>query len=318
MRQSLVLTVAAACGLWAAAPQPARAQGTDFDPATVAETRVALPPFPFFQAPAGLAGRIEKNKLEREFDRAHVVAGGAVLPVEGRVWYQRYPLAGSGRSYTAVEFHRNHAEAVQRLGGAEVSRSRYTPKLLQAAGGRAAVDKHYFGTCASHSCENHTYLIRQGGKEYWVQVSTGGIPLHGGVMVLQRQGMASSLAFLDAKAMKQQLDAKGRVALYINFDTDKATLRPDAAPAVAEIVTLLASHPELKISVDGHTDGTGTASRNRELSKQRADTVVSALTLFGIAPARLSAQGFGPDKPLAPETDDASRAKNRRVELVKR
>jgi hypothetical protein len=136
------------------------------------------------------------------------------------------PLSGGARSYTALEFHRNYADAVQRLGGAEVSRSQYTPKLLQGAGGRSAVDKHYFGTCATHS--------------------------------------------------------------------------------------------ELKISVDGHTDGTGTAARNRELSKQRADTVVSALTLFGIGAARLSAQGFGPDKPLAPETDDASRARNRRVELVKR
>ena len=74
----------------------------------------------------------------------------------------------------------------------------------------------------------------------------------------------------------------------------------------------------LKISVDGHTDGTGTAARNRELSKQRAEAVVGALTLFGVGGPRLAAQGFGPDKPLVPETDEAARAKNRRVELVRR
>lgn len=315
MRTPVAVLVVAACLLGAAV---ARAQAPAFDAASVPETRAPLPPFPFFQAPQGLTGKVEPARLERKFDRAHVVANEAVIPVEGRIWYQRYPLQGAGRSYTALEFHRNYADAVQRLGGAEVSRAQYTPKLLQAAGGRAAVDRHYFGACATHSCENHTYLLRQGGNEYWVQVSTGGIPLHGGVMVLQRQAMDSSLAFLDARAMKQQLDARGRVALYVNFDTDRATLRPDAAPVVSEIVTLLATHPELKVSIEGHTDATGTAERNRELSKQRADTVVRALGMFGIAQERLAARGFGSDKPLAPEKDDAARAKNRRVELVRR
>jgi outer membrane protein OmpA-like peptidoglycan-associated protein len=117
--------------------------------------------------------------------------------------------------------------------------------------------------------------------------------------------------------MKRKLDADGRIALYINFDVDKATLRPDAGPVIAEIVKLLKADPALRLSVDGHTDSTGTAARNRELSLDRAKSVVAVLVARGIDAGRLEAQGFGPDKPLVAETDEASRAKNRRVELVR-
>ena len=150
-----------------------------------------------------------------------------------------------------------------------------------------------------------------------LQVSTGAIPLHGEVVVLERQGMTSKLAFIDAAAMKKALDADGRIALYINFDVDKATLRPDAAAVVAEIHSLLSNDPSLRLSIDGHTDSTGTADRNRELSRQRAEAVQAALVAQGIAADRLQAQGFGPDQPLADNASEDGRAKNRRVELVR-
>ena len=129
--------------------------------------------------------------------------------------------------------------------------------------------------------------------------------------------MASKLAFIDAAAMKKALDADGRIALYINFDVDKATLRPDASAVVAEIHRLLSNDPSLRLSIDGHTDSTGTAERNRELSRQRAEAVQAALVAKGIAADRLQAQGFGPDQPLADNATEDGRAKNRRVELVR-
>src|SRR5690606_14680097 len=112
------------------------------------------------------------------------------------------------------------------------------------------------------------YLIRQNGKEYWIQVSTGAIPLHGQIVVLERKGLTSKLEFIDAAGMKKQLDTNGRVTLYINFDLDKATLRIDAVPVIDEIVALLNADPTLKLSIEGHTDSSGTAERNRTLSKE--------------------------------------------------
>jgi OOP family OmpA-OmpF porin len=297
-----------------AAPPPAQA----FDPASVPESTASLPPFPFFEEPEGLASTFDDKDRHSSFDREHMIAGDKVVAVEGKVFRDRFQLANPDqREYSEIEFQRNYADAVAALGGVEVSRVQYTDEVNQAFGGRAAVDKHYHGTCASDGCENHTYLIRQGGREYWIQVSTGAIPLHGEVVVLERQAMASRLGFLDAAAMKKGLDADGRVALYVNFDTDRATLRPDAAPVIDEIARLLQGDPALRLSIDGHTDATGTAERNRELSRQRAQAVVAALVARGIDAARLAAQGFGSDKPLVAESDEASRAKNRRVELVK-
>jgi OOP family OmpA-OmpF porin len=313
-----VLALLFACGLAATTVAVAQSPADAFVPESVPESAATLPPFPFFETPEGLTPLLAGADSERRFDRAHMIAGGAVIAVEGRIWYQRYLLANPDREYSGIEFQRNYADAIAALGGAEVSTVQYTDAVNEAFGGREAVDRHYLGTCAGVDCDNHTYLIRQGGKEWWIQVSSGAFPLHGEVVVLERQAMASRLAYLDAAAMGQTLAKDGRVALYINFDVDKATLRPDAMPVVNEIVKLLNADPSLKLSIEGHTDDTGSNQRNLELSKQRADTVVAMLVAFGIDAGRLDTVGHGEDRPLVAGTDADSRAQNRRVELVKR
>lgn len=300
----------------------APAAGTDpagaFDPASVPESTALLPPFPFFKAPEGLVSTLSDRDRNKNFDREHMIAGDQVVAVEGKVFRDRFQLTNPDqREYSDIEFHRNYANAIAELGGQEISRTQYTHAVNDAFGGRDAVDKHYHGTCASDGCENHTYLIRQDGKEWWIQVSTGAIPLHGELVVLERQAMTTRLAFIDAAAMKKALDADGRIALYINFDIDQATLRPDAGPVIKEIQNLLAADPALRLSIDGHTDSTGTAERNRELSRQRAEAVQAVLVSRGIAADRLQARGFGPDQPLADNGTEAGRARNRRVELVR-
>ncbi|AMR27199.1 hypothetical protein A0257_08875 [Hymenobacter psoromatis] len=116
---------------------------------------------------------------------------------------------------------------------------------------------------------------------------------------------------------KKKLAAEGHVALYLNFDPDKATLRPAAQPVLAEVRTLLTQSPELRLAVQGHTDNTSTPAHNQQLSEARAQAVVAALTAQGIAASRLSASGFGQTKPLADNATEAGRAQNRRVELVR-
>lgn len=303
----------------AAAPADGATVSTEFNPDNVPETTVALPPFPFFQPPSGLASVLAVKDRNVAFDREHMIAGDKVVALEGKVYRDLFALSDPAqREYSALEFHRNYADAIAALGGVEASRTQYTDAVNAAFGGREAVDAHYHGTCAGIDCENHTYLIRKDGVQYWIQVSTGAIPLHGEVVVLERKSMESKLGYLDANALKKTLDAEGHVALYVNFDTDRATLRPDALPALDEVAKMLELDPIVRLSVEGHTDATGTPEHNRELSKQRAEAVVSFLRAKGVAESRLSAAGYGSDQPLVPETDEASRAKNRRVELVKK
>ncbi|MFZ2754023.1 MAG: OmpA family protein [Lysobacteraceae bacterium] len=290
----------------------------DFDPATVPESTATLPPFPFFKAPDGQESVLGDRDRNADFDREHMIAGNKIVAIEGKVARSMYSLDATDlRRYTAIAFQRNYENAILALGGVKISKTAYTDAAVDAFGGRELLDKHYHGTCAGIDCDNNTYLLRQGNKEYWVQVSTGAIPLHGYIVVLQREGMKQSVGFLDASAMKKAIDAHGRVALHINFDVDKATLRPDAQPLLEEINKMLNADPALKLSIEGHTDNNGTATHNQELSTARARSVLGALIGLGIDPSRLQSRGFGQGQPIADNGSEAGRTKNRRVELVR-
>ena len=265
-----------------------------------------------------LLAPIHLAEIDGGADLANLVAGDRIVAQEGRVFHDAFVLEPrTGRRYTAVEFHRNYENAIRALGGMKISETQFTAPVVAAFGGRPAVEAHYKGACVATGCQNESYLIRQGDQEYWINVSTGRIPLSGFVTVLERQAMTQSVGFLSADQMEQALDADGRVALYVNFDTDRATLRPDADPVINEIVALLRANPDLRLSVEGHTDDTGAAGHNRTLSAERAAAVRAALVAEGVAGDRLTSQGFGSSQPLVANDSDANRARNRRVELVR-
>lgn len=121
-----------------------------------------------------------------------------------------------------------------------------------------------------------------------------------------------------ADEMMEALKRDGRVSLYtLSFDTDKATLKPEADPTLIEINKLLVRHPELKLLILGHTDNQGSADYNLDLSTRRAAGVVNALIeRFAIDSGRLKSEGKGLTEPAASNDDEAGRALNRRVELV--
>ena len=83
------------------------------------------------------------------------------------------------------------------------------------------------------------------------------------------------------------------------------------------MVKLLRADPTLRLSVEGYTDNPGDKGQNLALSQARAQSVMAAIVAQQIAPARLKSAGFGADQPVADNTSDAGRARNRRVELVR-
>jgi outer membrane protein OmpA-like peptidoglycan-associated protein len=119
----------------------------------------------------------------------------------------------------------------------------------------------------------------------------------------------------DAKAINVQI-SKILLDKKIEFQTNKDVLLPASIPVLKEVLTVLNQAPGLSIRVEGHTDNSGSASDNRVLSQKRAQAVVSWFSQNGIAASRMQAAGFGPDKPIAPNTTADGKAKNRRVEII--
>lgn len=99
------------------------------------------------------------------------------------------------------------------------------------------------------------------------------------------------------------------------FATDSATLRPDLQNDLRVIATNLVNFPRSDVIVVGHTDNTGTAAYNQNLSERRASSVAQVLRSQGVASNRIQTQGRGLTQPVASNATPAGRAQNRRVEI---
>lgn len=100
------------------------------------------------------------------------------------------------------------------------------------------------------------------------------------------------------------------------FETDRAEIKAGARRNLDKLVEALRKHPDTTLEIEGHTDSTGSASYNRDLSRRRADAVASFLTSHGIDRSRLVTRGLGQEYPVASNEDASGRQQNRRVEII--
>lgn len=135
--------------------------------------------------------------------------------------------------------------------------------------------------------------------------------------IIDEKPLVPVLSF-GAEELKKALDLEGRIAVYgINFAVDSDRLQLGAEKVLAEFVKLMTLYPDLKIEIQGHTDNTGAAQHNLDLSSRRAETVKKFMVLYSIESSRLVSKGYGMTKPIESNDTEEGRAKNRRVELVK-
>lgn len=102
---------------------------------------------------------------------------------------------------------------------------------------------------------------------------------------------------------------------HVYFDIDKASLRPESYAELEELLSYLQRHESTRVEIAGHTDNTGTAAHNLQLSQARAETIVKFLVSKGIKPARLQAKGYGSSQPVAENDSEKGRQLNRRTEV---
>jgi outer membrane protein OmpA-like peptidoglycan-associated protein len=215
-------------------------------------------------------------------------------PVEGHLYFFSYRRVNGASPTSALQVVRNYQNAVRAAGG----------QVLRETG-----DGGDRGT---------TLRLMKNGSEVWFDVHT---VANGGVTnlnIVEKQAMQQEIT-INAAALAGDITTTGHSAVYgIYFDTAKAEVKPESEAALTEIAKLLQQTPALKLFVVGHTDSVGAFAANMDLSKRRAQAVVVALTTkYGVAPARLVAQGCGSLAPVASNDSEDGRAKNRRVDLVK-
>lgn len=294
-----------------------------FDPASVSVSNAALGAFPFFGLLDGYVPVTKQNytsswALENQkdagFDRYEFFDGTKLVPVEGRL--RTIEAIGKGASW--LQAARNYAQLVKDAGGVTVfegSGQIMVDRKLTFANPRFRARYNML-----NNEQMGVYMLRTPTSEIWVEVYNAydEKPDNYWLTVVEKKLLEVTAKLLPAEAMKKSLDATGRVALYVNFDTDKTIVKPESQPLLAEVVKLLEGDATLKLTIEGHTDDAGTPARNQTLSQGRANSVMGQLIAAGIDPARLQAKGFGQTKPIGDNATDDGKAKNRRVELVKR
>lgn len=184
----------------------------------------------------------------------------------------------------------------------------YSALTLQAGG-----EIVYQGESAEAVLQG-VYRLSAEGRETWLQVEPAMDGLSYDLLALSK---GAPPAESEQDELLAALEKDGRVALYLDFDPGRAELKPEARPVLGIVAEMLKEHPQLSLRVEGHTDDQGRAEDNRALSLRRAQAVVQALVQAGVARQRLSAKGWGPDKPLTTNETAEGRAQNQRVELVK-
>jgi len=151
------------------------------------------------------------------------------------------------------------------------------------------------------------------GKDYVFNVNRKGYLFYSDNFLLSQRAPDSTY---EKNIPLQPIEVNASIVLKnIFFETNKFQLDPKSQAELDKIVQLLNDNPSLKIEISGHTDNVGKPSDNLSLSNNRAKSVVSYLIAKGIASQRLVAKGYGETKPVAENTTEDGKAKNRRTEL---
>jgi OmpA-OmpF porin, OOP family len=228
---------------------------------------------------------------EKEFDALTIHSDTAPqeFQAEGHLYFIRYVVKEGATQASRLQILRNYENAAKKFGG----------KVLKS------------------DWDGISYLhLTRDGKEFWVEVSVG-LPSEWNLTIVEKQAMAQDIE-ASAAAFAGDIRTTGHAAVYgIYFDTGKSVLKPESDVALAEIAKLLTADPALQLNVVGHTDNVGLMDANLKLSQARAAAVVAALTAkHGIAAARLKPFGVSSLAPVASNSAEEGRARNRRVELV--
>lgn len=301
----------------AAVPAPAAPQAVVAAPSATGVAAVAITdedpgPFPFLPGLDGFdAVKGDASAWAKTSDFAKYVfqtGDGSYAEVGGKLAILHFTATSAGTK-SLDEIVESYRVLVEEKGGATLYTGMFTGGLVDAK-----------PRSEQQSREGATYLVRTPERELWAQVSVRDEGNEYVLVLLEKGALQVKTKPLPASELKKSLDATGKATIYVNFEFDRADLRPDAKPVLDEVYAVLKADPGLDLSIEGHTDGLGSAAYNQALSERRAAAVRDSLLQRGLGndgEARLTSAGRGAAQPIADNATDEGRAKNRRVELIR-
>ena len=295
----------------------------DFDWSKIPNSSSEIGVFPYITAPEGFSvrdeyGEVSKNGMTKYSDFSQLIMfnGTSFYNAEGKTSELVFIMNDRKTTFNQFKFDKSVDNYLNSIGAIALFKGQIPREKINELNktDEYTVHKYITGDPYNSAPVRHYALNHKNGKimfQVWSNSATGEIG------IVELEGFKQTIKAPTASEMQKEIEAQGKAILNINFDTDKATLKADGQKIVDEIYILLTNNTNLKLSIEGHTDNTGSAARNKQLSSDRANTVMYALAGKGIDIKRLKASGFGSEKPIAANDSEDNKAKNRRVELVK-
>ena len=290
----------------AAAPVPA-----DFSIDNVPISNAPLGKFPFFGWPANY--QAQNTPKEIGFGHFPFWTGKAFNDVEGQTFMVTLDAAPN-KQFSSYELQKNMHALFQQAGAVKVYEGKIPNDTIMALPDTVRSEIAP-GLGDAYNDPVETWVIHRLHDVIWINYSTN--TAQGSIAVVQTKPFVATAALLPADQLKSDLDKTGKAVIHVNFAIDQTQILPDSKAQMDAVIALLKADPALKLAINGYTDDTGSDEHNVTLSDGRAKAVQAALVVAGIKADRLQAKGYGRMSPVSNNTDEAGKAANRRVELVK-
>lgn len=269
--------------------------------------------FPYFNSPKGFEFDDPKTL---DYSKLIYYVKNKVYSIEGKTFTTRFATSRdenlSRSEWNQVLFNKSYDDFIKSKGGVLIFKGNIPNDTLKKIGA-SEVSNYMVGDVYNQPMM--IYAIHQPTNRVLIQLSSSTAGAAIGITSIQ--GFKQTITLINSETIKKELDKVGHIALYINFETGKSRIKAESYQIVSEMVEMLNAHPDLKITIEGHTDDVGDKTSNQQLSENRGKSVVLALTDEGINASRLKSVGYGESRPIEDNATENGKAKNRRVEIRK-
>ncbi|GFD76828.1 hypothetical protein KUL113_62480 [Tenacibaculum sp. KUL113] len=284
----------------------------------IIESKVDIGAYPYITPPKGML--VNKNTSSTEsydFHKLEMFDGNSFFDIEGRVDKMGIMMDGN-QKWNQYYFDKSIKDYLTAIGAQLIFEGKIPNELVNQKGESVNDRYTYFNNFYVGDVVNHPirmYVLKTPTKKIGIQIYSD--VANAQIGVVESKEFEQTIEKITADKIINEINTKGFATLHINFDTGKSRIKADSYEIVSEISKMLKTNPNLKISIEGHTDNVGNEDFNMKLSKNRAKSVLMSLVDEGIEESRLESKGFGHTKPIGNNATEEGKAQNRRVELRK-